>query len=271
MGLDEKTIEALRGVTTATITTRSSTKERPAQYLDARPKRPAHRRSHASSAQPFTLRFVPAREDLATPESWGSPISTRASHRSPCPPAASPLSTRWASPMPASSATSSSARMKMRSVAGLVTDGVCPRSRRRPRIPGLPVLVSRCSRPASIAAPHLRRPLAATYRFLRRCRNLPPTTFIVCDDRRRSRHPPRPPQRRSRSRRRAGALRKPGSSMEIDRCPTPRPLSPQRRNQRPATTPSANPTLITGHRSRHPERSLSQSHTAREAESKSLS
>lgn len=26
----------------------------------------------------FTLRFVPAREDLATPESWGAPISTRA-------------------------------------------------------------------------------------------------------------------------------------------------------------------------------------------------
>src|SRR5579863_414855 len=25
----------------------------------------------------FTLRFVPAREDLATPESWASPISTR--------------------------------------------------------------------------------------------------------------------------------------------------------------------------------------------------
>ena len=26
----------------------------------------------------FTLRFVPVREDLATPESWGKPISTRA-------------------------------------------------------------------------------------------------------------------------------------------------------------------------------------------------
>jgi regulator of RNase E activity RraA len=26
----------------------------------------------------FTLRFVPMREDLATPESWGKPISTRA-------------------------------------------------------------------------------------------------------------------------------------------------------------------------------------------------
>ena len=25
----------------------------------------------------FTLRFVPAREDLATPESWSAPISTR--------------------------------------------------------------------------------------------------------------------------------------------------------------------------------------------------
>ena len=25
----------------------------------------------------FTLRFVPAREDLATPDSWSSPISTR--------------------------------------------------------------------------------------------------------------------------------------------------------------------------------------------------
>src|SRR5207253_9808150 len=26
----------------------------------------------------FTMRFVPTREDLATPESWGKPISTRA-------------------------------------------------------------------------------------------------------------------------------------------------------------------------------------------------
>ncbi len=25
----------------------------------------------------FTMRFVPAREDLATPESWAKPISTR--------------------------------------------------------------------------------------------------------------------------------------------------------------------------------------------------
>ena len=36
----------------------------------------------------FTLRFVPAREDLATPESWASPISTRAAIEA-MPPAAS--------------------------------------------------------------------------------------------------------------------------------------------------------------------------------------
>ena len=29
-------------------------------------------------APAFTLRFIPAREDLATPESWASPRSTRA-------------------------------------------------------------------------------------------------------------------------------------------------------------------------------------------------
>jgi aspartyl aminopeptidase len=52
--------------------------EGPAQRLDAR-------RAAAAGGQPqrvvgraFTLRFVPAREDLATPASWASPISTRA-------------------------------------------------------------------------------------------------------------------------------------------------------------------------------------------------
>jgi regulator of RNase E activity RraA len=40
--------------------------------------RPLRRASRGSSGRAFTLRFVPAREDLATPESWSSPISTRA-------------------------------------------------------------------------------------------------------------------------------------------------------------------------------------------------
>ena len=47
-----------------------------AQRLAARhaPLRPGQKRLVGPA---FTLRFVPAREDLATPESWSSPISTR--------------------------------------------------------------------------------------------------------------------------------------------------------------------------------------------------
>jgi regulator of RNase E activity RraA len=70
----------------------------------------------------FTLRFVPAREDLATPESWSSPTSTRAAIED----------------MPAGVVTVADAggvtdagifgdilcaRMKKRGVAALVTDG----------------------------------------------------------------------------------------------------------------------------------------------------
>src|ERR1700692_129869 len=69
------TIETLRNVTPATITTMQLKK--------------GIRRSWMAGAMPlgfsgkrvvgpaFTLRFVPVREDLATPASWSNPISTR--------------------------------------------------------------------------------------------------------------------------------------------------------------------------------------------------
>ena len=69
-------IEALKNITTGTITTMLLKK--------------GIRRSWMAGAMPlgfsgkrvvgkaFTLRFVPVREDLATPESWSKPISTRA-------------------------------------------------------------------------------------------------------------------------------------------------------------------------------------------------
>src|ERR1022692_3092902 len=69
------TLETLRNVTTGTITTMLLKK--------------GIRRSWMAGAMPFgfsgkrvvgpafTLRFVPVREDLATPESWSKPISTR--------------------------------------------------------------------------------------------------------------------------------------------------------------------------------------------------
>ena len=76
MGLDEKTIEALRGVTTATITTVLHKKG--LRNIWMRGPRPLRTGEPRLVGPAFTLRFVPAREDLATPESWGSPISTRA-------------------------------------------------------------------------------------------------------------------------------------------------------------------------------------------------
>src|SRR6202046_1765812 len=76
MALDQKTIDALEGVTTATLTTVLLKKGLRNVWLrGTKPLRPGQKRVVGPA---FTLRFVPAREDLATPASWGSPISTRA-------------------------------------------------------------------------------------------------------------------------------------------------------------------------------------------------
>jgi regulator of RNase E activity RraA len=71
----------------------------------------------------FTLRFVPAREDLATPESWSSPKSTRA--------AIEAMPTGCIAVVDAMGITDAGifgdilcARMQKRGVTGLVTDGV---------------------------------------------------------------------------------------------------------------------------------------------------
>jgi regulator of RNase E activity RraA len=65
----------LLSVSTATITTVLLKKGlRNIWMRGAKPLRPGQKRL---AGQAFTLRFVPAREDLATPASWASPISTR--------------------------------------------------------------------------------------------------------------------------------------------------------------------------------------------------
>lgn len=73
--------------------------------------------------QAFTLRFVPAREDLATPESWSSPISTRS--------AIEAMPAGCIAVADAMGVTDAGifgdilcARMRKRGVLGLVTDGV---------------------------------------------------------------------------------------------------------------------------------------------------
>ena len=76
MALTPKSIEILKGVSSATITTVLLKKGLRNVWLrGTRPLRPDQTRRVGRA---FTLRFVPAREDLATPESWGNPISTRA-------------------------------------------------------------------------------------------------------------------------------------------------------------------------------------------------
>src|SRR5271165_1775588 len=75
MAIDDKTIAVLSEVSTATLTTVLLKKGLRNVWLrGTKPLRPGQPRLVGSA---FTLRFVPAREDLATPESWSSPISTR--------------------------------------------------------------------------------------------------------------------------------------------------------------------------------------------------
>jgi regulator of RNase E activity RraA len=76
MTLDKTVIETLSAVSTATLTTILLKKGlRNVWIRRARPLRPDQARVVGRA---FTMRFVPAREDLATPESWASPRSTRA-------------------------------------------------------------------------------------------------------------------------------------------------------------------------------------------------
>lgn len=74
--MDARTKAVLETISTATLTTVLLKKGlRNVWIRGAFPNSESHGR-HVGPA--FTLRFVPAREDLATPASWASPISTRA-------------------------------------------------------------------------------------------------------------------------------------------------------------------------------------------------
>lgn len=76
MADEQGIIDRLSSVTTATLTTLLLKKGlRNVWIRGAQPLREGQPRLVGRA---FTLRFVPAREDLATPESWSSPRSTRA-------------------------------------------------------------------------------------------------------------------------------------------------------------------------------------------------
>ena len=76
LALTAPVIATLETITTATLTTILLKKGlRNVWMRGTQPVRPGQPRKVGRA---FTLRFVPAREDLATPESWASPKSTRA-------------------------------------------------------------------------------------------------------------------------------------------------------------------------------------------------
>ena len=75
MPLDAAAIASLEKVSTATITT--VLLKHGLRNVWMRGTRPIRQGQKRTAGPAFTLRFVPAREDLATPESWSSPKSTR--------------------------------------------------------------------------------------------------------------------------------------------------------------------------------------------------
>lgn len=145
--LDPKVVETLSTVTTATLTTVLLKKGLRNVWLrGARPLRPDQPRLVGRA---FTLRFVPAREDLATPESWSSPISTRA--------AIEAMPAGCIAVVDAMGVTDAGifgdilcARMAKRGVAALVTDGVV-RDVAGVLATGLPVWCRGAAAPPSVA------------------------------------------------------------------------------------------------------------------------
>jgi len=121
MTLDQKIIDALSGVSTATLTTVLLKKGLRNVWM--RGTRPLRTGQPRVVGRAFTLRFVPAREDLATPASWSSPTSTRA--------AIEAMPAGCVAVVDAMGVTDAGifgdilcARMRKRGVAALVSDGV---------------------------------------------------------------------------------------------------------------------------------------------------
>ena len=120
-----------------------------AQRLDARTRSRSRAGGRAVVGRAFTLRFVPAREDLATPASWASPISTRA--------AIEAMPAGCVAVVDAAGVADAGifgdilcARMAQRGVAALVTDGAV-RDLEGVLGTGLPVWCRGAAAPPSVA------------------------------------------------------------------------------------------------------------------------
>ncbi len=140
-------LAVLAAVSTATLTTVLLKKGLRNVWL--RGPRPLREGQARIVGRAFTFRFVPAREDLATPESWASPRSTRAAIEAMAPGSIAVVD--------ANGVTDAGifgdilcARMARRGVAGLVSDGVV-RDVAGVLSTGLPVWSAGVAAPPSVA------------------------------------------------------------------------------------------------------------------------
>lgn len=148
MSLDRATIDTLSQITTATIT--SILLKKGFRNVWLRGSQPLRAGQPRLVGPAFTLRFVPAREDLATPESLASPISTRS--------AIEAMPAECIAVADAMGVTDAGifgdilcARMVKRGVKGLVSDGVV-RDKAGVLATGLPVWCRGTAAPASVTA-----------------------------------------------------------------------------------------------------------------------
>jgi regulator of RNase E activity RraA len=147
MDVDQNTIEALSGVATATLTTvLLKMGLRNVWLRGTKPLRPGQKRVVGPA---FTLRFVPAREDLATPESWRSPVSTRAAIEA-MPPGCLAVVDAMGVTDAGIFGDILCGRMSVRGIAALITDGVVRDAAGVLRT-GLPVWCSGVAAPPSVA------------------------------------------------------------------------------------------------------------------------
>lgn len=137
-------LQTLQGISTPTITT--ILLKRGLRNVWIRGARPLHR-GVRKVGRAFTLRFIPAREDLATPAAWASSRSTRA--------AIEAMPEGCIAVVDAGGRTDAGIfgdilcqRMALRGVAGLVTDGVV-RDIQGVSATGLPVWCQGTAAPAS--------------------------------------------------------------------------------------------------------------------------
>jgi regulator of RNase E activity RraA len=147
MSRDRDIVETFSRVTTASFTTLLLKKGlRNVWMRGTRPLNPGQPRLVGKA---FTLRFVPAREDLATPESWSKPISTRSAIEA-MPPGCIAVADARGVTDAGIFGDILCARIRVRGVTALVTDGVL-RDVAGVRATGLPVWCQGAAAPPSVA------------------------------------------------------------------------------------------------------------------------